>query len=664
MVLCRNGLSFEKYFQYPIMKRSISLLVLVLPFLVHAQSLHFDQKLTAEIRTTNSAFGNAVDITDSVAVIGSPEDAYDEAHQNPLGQAGSVSVFNKDSSGQWVVVQKICAPNRKAKGYFGRAVKLSGNRLAIGAFEYDNGTISVGSVFVYTFKQGSWQFEQQLFPSDGNGKDKFGFALDLDGNTLIVGAYSHAEDSAGNQPWFDAGKVYFFEFNNNQWNEIGKATPKMRLNSGRFGLSIAVFGNNAIIGSPYDGYDTNGNDPILKAGAVFHYRRNPVDGKWHEIEKIVGMPRGGEFGTSVTMNDSFMFVAAPKMSIDTFFGIGLVHMYKLNDSGTYRYVNQIKGPNPFENDNFGNAIDLNGNLLAIACNQEDEDIFEKNTYASTGSAYSYRIDRTTDSLHFLNKMSPPNSLRYQFLGMAISVAICPSATLCGSVSDDYDAHFSDYKFNTGSAFLFDTTCLAEESTASEEICLGDSIFFGSNYYKVAGLYASNALNEVGCDSTRKLLLSIYQVNTGVSTITKGFEADIVATAYQWLDCDNNYASISGANQRTFNPSKNGQYAVQITDGSCVDTSACYSFNEVGIETLSSNISIYPNPALHQVTVTGLPAGPTYVSVYDALGKRVLSTESNLEQLELDISAIQPGTYYLRVTSGISSYNEILIIGSD
>lgn len=68
--------------------------------------------------------------------------------------------------------------------------------------------------------------------------------------------------------------------------------------------------------------------------------------------------------------------------------------------------------------------------------------------------------------------------------------------------------------------------------------------------------------------------------------------------YQWLDCDNNYITISGASQNTFSPIVSGNYAVQISFNNCVDTSAC-TFVQVGSSGIQDNFlqtdKMYPNP---------------------------------------------------------------------
>ena len=64
--------------------------------------------------------------------------------------------------------------------------------------------------------------------------------------------------------------------------------------------------------------------------------------------------------------------------------------------------------------------------------------------------------------------------------------------------------------------------------------------------------------------------------------------DNFATAYQWLDCDDNYAPIEGATDMVFTATQNGSYALEITFDACSDTSDCYDIDDfVGISELNS-----------------------------------------------------------------------------
>lgn len=74
--------------------------------------------------------------------------------------------------------------------------------------------------------------------------------------------------------------------------------------------------------------------------------------------------------------------------------------------------------------------------------------------------------------------------------------------------------------------------------------------------------------------------------------------------YRWLDCGNAFMPIPGETGQSFLATSNGSYAVEVTSGTCVDTSACIMVSTVGIAEISFNemTDLYPNPALDNVVL--------------------------------------------------------------
>ncbi len=90
----------------------------------------------------------------------------------------------------------------------------------------------------------------------------------------------------------------------------------------------------------------------------------------------------------------------------------------------------------------------------------------------------------------------------------------------------------------------------------------------------------------GCDSIIILDLTINSVNTSITVINDiTLESDATIAMYQWLDCNDNFSAIFGANSQSFTPIENGNYALQITENGCIDTSACQLVNSIGLKEL-------------------------------------------------------------------------------
>ncbi|MFM1930716.1 MAG: hypothetical protein RL226_19, partial [Bacteroidota bacterium] len=85
--------------------------------------------------------------------------------------------------------------------------------------------------------------------------------------------------------------------------------------------------------------------------------------------------------------------------------------------------------------------------------------------------------------------------------------------------------------------------------------------------------------------TRNVIITpIDNTVTPVDPIT--LSANASGYNYQWVDCDNGNAPISGANSQTFVATANGNYAVIIDNNICSVVSACNQITGVGIETFT------------------------------------------------------------------------------
>ena len=71
-----------------------------------------------------------------------------------------------------------------------------------------------------------------------------------------------------------------------------------------------------------------------------------------------------------------------------------------------------------------------------------------------------------------------------------------------------------------------------------------------------------------------------------------------------MDCDNNYAQISGETSQSFTATVNGNYAVKVTENNCTDTSACELVNNSLImeNSFENTPMLYPNPTTGELTL--------------------------------------------------------------
>ncbi|NRA12145.1 MAG: T9SS type A sorting domain-containing protein [Crocinitomicaceae bacterium] len=141
-------------------------------------------------------------------------------------------------------------------------------------------------------------------------------------------------------------------------------------------------------------------------------------------------------------------------------------------------------------------------------------------------------------------------------------------------------------------------------------------------------------------------------NINVTTFQNGatLVANDVTGPYQWLDCDNNFAPISGATNQIFNATTPGNYAVAISQVICSDTSACLLVQSIGIEEIiNTEITAYPNPAVNSIEISGLTQQQNY-SIYTMQGDELLKGSVSPNE-KIDVSELTNGIYFLKIGNG-------------
>jgi hypothetical protein len=138
------------------------------------------------------------------------------------------------------------------------------------------------------------------------------------------------------------------------------------------------------------------------------------------------------------------------------------------------------------------------------------------------------------------------------------------------------------------------------------------------------------------------------IDISVTQTTSTLTANQNGASYQWINCST-MTAINGQTQQNFTPTLTGNYAVQITIGSCVDTSACVPMTVVGInEETASQIELYPNPATDFVIISTPTESPIDVYCLDISGRLVRKWNSSGTINTLRIDGLATGSYYFQV----------------
>lgn len=171
------------------------------------------------------------------------------------------------------------------------------------------------------------------------------------------------------------------------------------------------------------------------------------------------------------------------------------------------------------------------------------------------------------------------------------------------------------------------------------------------YPKVSGVYdvvvtlGNCAKTSITVTTTQNPLPSVPVITRNVDVLTSS-----TATSYQWFK---NGLAISGATSQSYTVTGNGTYTVQVTNGfGCKNISAGLFVIPTGIdpEVVNNLVSAFPNPVTDFLNLNFADFGNHSVSILDASGRIILSTEINDSKASLDFNAMESGIYFVKVSS--------------
>ena len=298
------------------------LLITACLFLLAASSAQADidpavvQKLLADDKAAEDAFGYKVSVNGDTAVIGVPN-----ADPDSLSEAGAAYIFIR-SDGIWTQQAKLTASDKAAEDWFGIGVSVSGDTVVIGASLADPDSLEdAGAAYVFTRSDGIWIQQAKLTADDKAGYDCFGASISVSGETAMIGAPSADPDSLSG-----AGAVYIFTRSDDGiWTQQTKLTAGDKTAEDQFGISMSVDGDTAVIGSP--SADPNS---LPYAGAAYVFTRS--DGTWTQQAKLTADDKAenDRFGGAVDVDGDTAVIGAPSADPDGLSSAGAAYVYDVS----------------------------------------------------------------------------------------------------------------------------------------------------------------------------------------------------------------------------------------------------------------------------------------------------------------------------------------------
>jgi hypothetical protein len=315
---------------------------------------------------TGDHFGSPIALSGGTLVVGAlgeDSSATEAEADNSAPDTGAVYVFTH-SNGSWSQEAILKAANAEANDGFGGVVAVSGNSVAVGSPFKDSIGYSEGAVYVFNRSNGVWSQNAFLKASNADALDYFGLAVAISEETLAVGAPGEDSSATGGEddnsatsagmlsssPTAAAGAVYVFTRNGGTWTQqaylkasnagitdypkdfsCGSFIPPEDIDiqfGDGFGSSVALSGDTLVVGAPYESSSATGGEAdnsALFAGAVYVFRRTSETWNQGAFLKAYnadgsctwsgsGIPDygGDTFGRSVAIWQGSIAVGAPE----------------------------------------------------------------------------------------------------------------------------------------------------------------------------------------------------------------------------------------------------------------------------------------------------------------------------------------------------------------
>ena len=272
-------------------------------------------------------FGTSVGVSGDTIVVGAPQ------HDATATNSGAAFVFTRSGSTWSQQGSPLEAQLPRANDAFGTSIAISGSSIIVGAPLEDgagsgvnpstgSGKAESGAAYVFVRVGTAWSQQVYLKGSNSGADDRFGTAVGISNNTVVVGAPN--EDSNGSptdNTSFESGAAYTYDRSGTTWTSGAYLKASNIVTSTFFGSAVAIDRNHLIVGSAREISTSTGLDGIpnqngVGCGAAYLFRRGA---SWAQLRyvKASNTSTNANFGASVTIDGDTFAVGAPKNDFAT-----------------------------------------------------------------------------------------------------------------------------------------------------------------------------------------------------------------------------------------------------------------------------------------------------------------------------------------------------------
>lgn len=256
---------------------------------------------------------------------------------------GAAYVFER-RDGTWVQQAKLVATDAAPGDSFGWWLALDGDTLVAAARGADlDGITDAGAAYVFERRDGTWVQQAKLVAADAAPGDDFSWRVAIDDDTIIVTARYDTHSGL-----YRAGSAYMFVRSGSTWTQQQKIYPADPQYRGRFGQSVKLAGDEALISA---------TRREQEYGSVYSFGRQ--NGHWTQRQKWFAPDREryAEFGARLALDGDSLLVSAPEDNVLGLSNSGAAYVYT-RQAGTWVHHQKLVASDPAGEAWFGRSVAL------------------------------------------------------------------------------------------------------------------------------------------------------------------------------------------------------------------------------------------------------------------------------------------------------------------
>ncbi len=281
--------------------------------------------------------------------------------------AGAAYIFRRTGR-TWAQEGKIVGSDTDESDFFGYALDVEGGTVVVGASGRGDGQNTTDAVYVFEYDGVGWHQQEMLFPPDLSPKSLYGSSVALEGDVLVV---SDPFASLACDRYGETGAAYVYRRGPNGWTFFQKLTASDAYWHDHFGIDVAMDGNLMVIGAREEGHTGPGGSWWDGPGAVYVFEWN--GSRWTETAKMAAPSlHTRSFGHSVAIANERIAIGSHGDYVEGFSGAGAVYLYERHD-GQWTQVVRLTASDPDDYDLFGDTVSIDGDTVATTAHVFESD---------------------------------------------------------------------------------------------------------------------------------------------------------------------------------------------------------------------------------------------------------------------------------------------------